>query len=80
MDKKEKQFRKLNKEDRKRVREIIDKIKNKDTKYLDIRKLKGFDNMFRVRKGRIRIIFRSENNLMIIDCISIRGDAIYKKL
>ena len=47
----------------------------------DIKLLKGFDNIFRLRIGRLRVIFEIRKTELLIYVIAIgnRGD-IYKKI
>lgn len=44
---------------------------------LDVKKLKGYKNIFRVRKGTVRIIFRVTNNQIYILAIERRYDTTY---
>jgi len=57
-------------------------IKLKEEINLDLKVLKGYENFYRIRKGKIRIIFSiNEDNEIIISFINeigYRGD-IYKK-
>ncbi|NDK07884.1 plasmid stabilization protein [Candidatus Gracilibacteria bacterium] len=56
---------------------LIDKLLSGNFNGLDIKKLIGEENLFRVRKGSIRIIFyKKENEIKLID-INYRGQ-IYK--
>lgn len=54
----EKLLRKFSKKERAELGRIIEKIIHRDLKSLDCKKLKGFGDLFRVRKGKIRIIFK----------------------
>ena len=62
MDKIDKVLKKLEPRERKQLKEILFQIKKGDFFDLDLTKLKGRDDIYRVRKGRIRIIFRKEKN------------------
>ncbi len=79
MDKVEKGLKRLNKKERNLVRVILTKIKEKDFKGLDIKRLKKKNNIFRARKGNIRIIYQI-NRDKIIKVLSIekRSEATYK--
>lgn len=44
---------------------------------LDVKKLKGYDNIFRVRVRSFRIIFRKDKNTNFIIKINERGDQTY---
>lgn len=70
MNKIEKFLRKLDGSRRDSILELIYKIKLGDLDNLDIKKLKGKESLFRVRKGSIRIIFlktESKYEIMSID-------------
>jgi mRNA-degrading endonuclease RelE of RelBE toxin-antitoxin system len=45
---------------------------------LDIKKLKGRDDIFRVRKGDIRIMYRFEKEKIFLLSIERRNDNTYK--
>ena len=45
---------------------------------LDVKKLKGHQNIFRVRKGRLRIIFAKDKKDIFIFAIERRPEDIYK--
>lgn len=57
---------------------MIRKILKKEFDDLDNKKLKGYKDIFRVRKGKIRIIYQVIGNKMIILVINKRKDDIYK--
>lgn len=61
MDKIEKALQKLSMKERARVKEILERLQRGDMSGLDVKKLKGRDDIFRVRKGDIRIMYRSES-------------------
>jgi len=61
MDKIAKALLKLSDKDHKSVIEILRKIKSQKLIGMDLKKLKGFDDIFRVRKGKIRVIFRQDD-------------------
>jgi mRNA interferase RelE/StbE len=70
----------LNTFDSKIANKISHKIqilaKNPSNKALDIKKLKGLSNVYRMRVGNYRVIYEIENNKLIITVIKIgiRGD------
>ena len=61
MDKIEKALRKLSPAERKSIKAVLRKIIKREIEGLDIKKLKGRGDIFRVRKGNIRIIYRVNN-------------------
>jgi len=79
MKKIEKLLRKINKEDRKRLLEIIEELLTGSQKELDIKKIKDSD-FYRLRKGRFRIIFHYYKRDIIIDSIRLRDKDTYKGL
>lgn len=58
MDKIGKVLRSLTAKERKLVREILKRVQAKDLRGFHVKKLKGREDIFRVRKGDFRIIFR----------------------
>ncbi len=73
-------LRKLSEKQQERIREKINYLSAHSTTFqrdvfLDIVKLKGFDNLYRLRTGDYRIIFKYENGLIIIANIFDRKDA-----
>ena len=57
---------------------IIAKVLAHNFSGLDVKKLKGGENKFRVRKGRIRVIFRKDGDNIFILSIERRGNTTYK--
>ena len=60
MDRVSKALDKMPDSDRQRIRIILIRLSQGDTKSLDIKKLKGIDNLFRLRVGSYRIIFEHQ--------------------
>ena len=79
MDKIEKALNKLGTKERKRVKEILLRIEKSDFQNLDIKKLKGREDIFRLRQGDIRIIFCRKDNSIKILTIERRSSKTYKK-
>lgn len=77
MDKIDKFIRKLSKPQRTQVVFIIERIHGGDISGLDVRKLQGRENEFRVRKGEIRVIFKRIDNSFYITDIQWRGSKTY---
>lgn len=57
---------------------LIKKILSFKWDALDVKKLKGYSNLFRVRKGNIRIIYRLENRTIFILAIEHRNESTYR--
>lgn len=58
MDKIQKALKKLTEKERKQIKQILIRLKEKRIANLDIKKLKGRSDIFRIRKGDIRIIYK----------------------
>ena len=69
---------KFNREDRVILEHLIDRIISLSWGNLDIKKLKGYQDIFRLRKGKLRIIFiKTGSNISIIN-IERRKETTYK--
>jgi len=77
MDKIEKNLKKLGDKEKEVLKNVLDKIKRGDYKNLDIKKLKNHDNVFRVRKSSLRIIYQIKNEEELILAIERRSDNTY---
>ena len=62
MDKIEKTLAKLTAKERERVKHVLEQLKRRNVQGLNIKKLKGSDDIYRVRKGDIRIIYRTDDD------------------
>ncbi len=80
VDKIEKALKKLTEKERKAIKSILIKIQKEKFRDLDVKKLRGPDDIFRVRKGSIRIIFRKSNENISILSIERKSDKTYKDL
>ena len=81
MDRVTKFLNKLSQKERNVIKEVLEKVKFGDIANLDIKKLKGLDNCFRIRKGEIRIIYRiDENKEVFLLSIERKNDNTYKFL
>ncbi len=78
MDKIKKALSKLTGEEREKVKGILQGIEKGNFANLDIKKLKARKDIFRVRKGNIRIIYRKTKNRFFILTIERRSDKTYK--
>lgn len=69
------------KEERIVLENLIERIFSLDWRNLDIKKLKGYQNVFRLRKGKLRIIYHLMNDKEVnILAIERRSDNTYKNL
>ncbi len=60
MDKITKLLKKLSAKERERLEGVLTALLSGDTSSLDIKKLKGVDDVYRVRVGSLRVIFRKQ--------------------
>jgi len=78
MDRVNKLIRKLSEKERVKVIRAIELILVGDIARLDVKKLKGEKNIFRVRVRDLRIIFAYEKNLPRIISVDRRNDTTYR--
>jgi len=78
MDKIEKALASLTKKERESIQLILQGFSRGETAGLDIKKLKGRDDIFRIRKGDIRIIYRMQKKKIFILAIERRSEGTYK--
>ncbi|MFH1423400.1 MAG: type II toxin-antitoxin system RelE/ParE family toxin [Candidatus Nealsonbacteria bacterium] len=78
MDKIEKTLKRLTPKEREIIKGILVKIKNQQFNNLDLKKLKGRNDIFRARKGNVRIIYRIDKtgNIFVLS-IERRNDTTY---
>ena len=68
---------KFNKAEREAIESLAELIVSFNWRGLDVKKLKGYENIFRVRKGKLRIIFSKEKGEIFILTIERRSDTTY---
>lgn len=73
-----KALKKLTPKEKKWVKGILIKLQSDQLKGLDVKKLKGRDDIFRVRKGDLRIIYRITIGKVFILAIERRSESTYK--
>lgn len=78
MDKISKLLKKLSPKERERLREILILLLSDDASSLDIKKLKGADDIYRVRTGNLRVIFQRKSKEMKVLEVSRRDENTYK--
>ncbi len=69
---------KFSKRERKAIESLIEAVVSLNWKSLDVKKLKGHQNFFRVRKGDIRIIFTKDKKDISVLAIDRRKESTYK--
>ena len=79
MDRISKLLGKLTLKESARLKELLVQIQKGDIAALDIKKLKGRNDLFRARKGNMRVIFRiSDKNSIFIIALEKRSEKTYK--
>jgi mRNA-degrading endonuclease RelE of RelBE toxin-antitoxin system len=77
MDAIEKALKKFNAKERERIKELLEKLARGALQGLDIKKLHGRDDVFRIRKGDIRIVYRKVGSAISILLIERRSEQAY---
>jgi mRNA-degrading endonuclease RelE of RelBE toxin-antitoxin system len=77
MDKIQKALARLLDKEKKQVKIILEKLSFGKIDGLDVKKLKGREDIYRVRKGKIRIIYRQNEKNINILAIERRSDNTY---
>ncbi|MFQ6121247.1 MAG: type II toxin-antitoxin system RelE/ParE family toxin [Methanosarcinales archaeon] len=72
-------FKKLNKKEQKRIYKRLLLLENFPFISLDLKKLKGYKNMYRLRVGKYRIIFILMDNKVVLYDIELREKSYKKK-
>lgn len=80
VDKIQKALDKLSPKERVWIKELLEMIKAGDVSMLDVKKLKGHSDIYRVRKGKIRIIYKVTYDSINLIAIERRSDNIYHDL
>lgn len=78
MNKIQKALNKLSDKERKLVQEILTRLNAGDVLGLDIQKLKGHSDIFRLRKGDIRIIYKQKQKDIFILAVERRNEKTYR--
>lgn len=77
MDKIAKTLAKLCAKEKMKVKILLEKILSGNFNHVDIKKLKGRDDIYRARQGNIRIIFHKRETVIKILTIERRSDTTY---
>ena len=78
MDKIAKAIGKLSTNEKIWVKEILSQLRRKAFQGLDVKKLKGREDIFRVRKGDIRILYQTKEGQVFVLSIERRNEKTYK--
>lgn len=76
-DRIEKILAKLSERERKKIASILAQMINGQLSDLDMKKLRGSDDIYRIRKGDLRIIFWKKDAQLKILAIERRSDTTY---
>lgn len=79
MEKLEKLFRKIPKNDRIRIEEALRHIDARNFMNLDRQKLKGYDHIYRIRVGNYRIIYYDDGEDIVLKAIRRRDESTYSR-
>ena len=79
MDKISKTLKKLSTKEKIKVKILLEKILSGAFSNVDIKKLKARDDIYRIRQGNLRIIFRKRETVITILTIERRSDTTYNK-
>ena len=77
MDRIQKFIQKLSKHQRQQILSMIEQIRKGDIQGMDMKKLQGRDQEFRIRKGDIRIILKRIEGGFDVTDIQWRGSKTY---
>lgn len=78
MDKIQKALNRLSAKEQKLVKDILTKLSQDQIQGLNIQKLQGHTDIFRLRKGDIRIIYRKKGTDIFLLAIERRSEKIYR--
>ncbi len=78
VDKIQKALNKFSAKEKELVKELLKMIKVGTVIGLDIKKLKGQKDIYRVRKGKIRIIYKLDKGTVYLLAIERRNDNTYR--
>lgn len=78
MDRLSKLLKKLTPKERERLEHVLTLLISGDTSSLDIKKLKGVDDIYRARVGDLRVIFQKQGVELFILEVSRRDESTYK--
>lgn len=80
MDKIKKFLKRISTEEEKMIRSIVDKILARDFVGLDCKKLSGHKGVYRIKKGRMRIVFYMSDDEIRLICLDRRSNTTYNFL
>jgi mRNA-degrading endonuclease RelE of RelBE toxin-antitoxin system len=78
MDRIDKALARLSKKELTKLKQLLHAISQGETRHLDIRKLKGRNDIFRARMGDMRVIYRVDGPRVFLVAIERRNEGTYK--
>lgn len=78
MDKVDKALKRLTPKEKERIKNIIKFLQSGHLDNLDIKKLKGREDIFRVRSGNLRVIYQIRDNRIFILKLGHKKEDTYK--
>jgi len=79
MDRNAKFLKKLSKTELRAIESVLAQLLARNISGLDIKKLRGYKDVYRVRTGNIRIVFQDTTENIAILLISRRSEKTYKE-
>jgi mRNA-degrading endonuclease RelE of RelBE toxin-antitoxin system len=79
MDKVTKELEKLSNKEKAIIKRILIALQKGEFNDFDVKRLKGRDDVFRIRKGKMRIIFRVKEKEVFVLSLERRSDTTYSK-
>jgi mRNA-degrading endonuclease RelE of RelBE toxin-antitoxin system len=79
MDRIKKLLQKVSQKERAVLEEILKNVSTGDGKTYKAQKLQGGD-LYKIRKGRFRVLFHFDNGEAVIDSIRLRSEKTYKNI
>ncbi|OGH87440.1 MAG: hypothetical protein A3J93_02815 [Candidatus Magasanikbacteria bacterium RIFOXYC2_FULL_42_28] len=80
VDKITKSLNKFSDSERAMVKKILVALNSGNFSGLDLKKLKSHENIFRIRKGKIRIIYRLQSGQIYLLAVEKRNDNTYNSI
>jgi mRNA-degrading endonuclease RelE of RelBE toxin-antitoxin system len=79
MDRLEKELRKLSRKELERVEAVLAQVEQGEVDSLQVKRLRGHACLYRVRIGRLRIIYTvDENGSIVLRAVRRRNDHTYR--
>ena len=79
MDKIQKALKKLTPKEREIIKNLLAELEMGNMRGLDVKRLKGFEDIFRVRRGGLRIIYhKGKKNIIFVLRIDRKNESTYK--